>query len=146
MTESDGISFTRNFAAPRELVYEAWTTPQHFAAWWGGSTVTVPDDSVAMDVRAGGTWKATMIIGNGIPDMNWFGEFLEVDPPAKLVMTLADRPGDEREIVTATFTDVDGGTEMSFSQTGGHMTAEEYERTAQGWQGFFDAMQSIVEK
>ena len=146
MSESEGISFTRTFAAPRELVFEAWTTPKHFAAWWGGSSVIVPEDSVEMDVRPGGSWKATMTFDNGMADMFWIGEFLEVDPPAKLVMTLADRPGDERAFVTATFAEVDGGTEMHFTQTGGGLTAEEYERTAQGWQGFFDAMRSIVEK
>ena len=146
MTDAEGITITRTFAAPRELVYEAWTTPDQFGAWWGGSAVTVPTDSVEMDVRKGGTWKATMIIGNGVPNMDWFGEFLEVDPPSKLVMTLADRPGDERETVTVTFTPAGDGTEMLSRQTGGHMSAEDYERTAEGWRGFFDAMAEIVEK
>ena len=98
-----------------------------------------------MDARSGGTWKATMVLGSGMPDINWFGEFTEVDRPHKLVMTLADRPGDAREIVTATFTAVDGGTEMVFSQTGGNLSAEEYERVTAGWQTFFDAMEALVE-
>ena len=60
MTDSAGATITRAFAARREVVFVAWTEPQHFAAWFGGSAVTVPIDSVEMDVRPGGTWKATM--------------------------------------------------------------------------------------
>ena len=143
MTDTTGSTITRTFAASPAAVFDAWITPASFAAWWGGSGVEVPIDSVTMDARPGGTWKATMIIGNDVPDMNWFGEFVEVDRPNKLVMTLSDRPGDDRETVTVTFTEVAGGTEMLFRQTGGHMTAEEYERTTAGWQTFFDAMDTL---
>lgn len=144
MTESAGATITRTFAATPEAVYDAWVTPASFAAWFGGSSVQVPVDSVSMDVRPGGTWKATMIIGNGIPDIHWYGEFVTVDRPGRLVLTLADRPGDARETVSVTFTAVDGGTEMLFRQTGGNLSSEEYERTAAGWQTFFDAMDTLV--
>jgi uncharacterized protein YndB with AHSA1/START domain len=144
MTESQGATITRTFAAPRNLVFDAWVTPQHFAAWFGGSDVDVPLDSVAMDVRPGGTWKATMIIGNGVPDIHWFGEFVVVDRPGKIVLTFADRPGDARELVSVILTEVPDGTEMLFHQSGGNMSAEEYERTAAGWQTFFDAMDALL--
>ena len=143
-TGADGATIIRTFAAPRELVYDAWVTPDHFAAWFGGSGVEVPIDSVSMDVRAGGTWKATMIIGNGAPDIHWYGEFIELDRPNTVVLTLADRPGDARELVSVTLTEVANGTEMVFRQTGGNLSAEEYERTAAGWQTFFDAMETLV--
>jgi uncharacterized protein YndB with AHSA1/START domain len=144
MTESQGATITRTFAAPRDLVFDAWVTPRHFATWFGGSDVDVPLDSVSMDVRPGGIWRATMIIGNGVPDMHWFGEFVEVDRPGKLVLTMADRPGDARELVSVTLTEVPDGTEMLFHQSGGNMSADEYERTAAGWQTFFDAMETLV--
>jgi uncharacterized protein YndB with AHSA1/START domain len=143
MTESDGTTITRTFAAPRELVFDAWVTPEHFATWFGGSGVDVPADTVSMDVRPGGLWKATMVIGNGVPDMHWLGEFVEIDRPAKLVLTLSDRP-EARELVTVILTEVDGGTEMVFSQTGGHLSPEEYERTAAGWNTFFDALDTLL--
>jgi uncharacterized protein YndB with AHSA1/START domain len=144
MTESTGTTITRTFTATPEAVFDAWVTPASFAAWYGGSGVEIPTDSVSMDVRPGGQWKATMIIGNGVPDMNWFGEFVEVNRPDKLVLTLTDRPGDARETVSVTFTAVDGGTEMLFRQTGGNLSAEEYERTAEGWNTFFDAMVDLL--
>src|SRR5471032_2441197 len=130
MTKSAGSTITRTFAAPPEAVFDAWVTPASFAAWFGGSGVDVPVDSVAMDVQPRGEWTATMILGAGMPDMNWFGEFVEVDRPNKLVMTLADRPGDARELVTVTFAAVEGGTEMLFRQTGGNLSPEEYERVS----------------
>jgi uncharacterized protein YndB with AHSA1/START domain len=144
MTESDGATITRTFAAPRDRVFDAWINPVSFATWFGGSGVHVPAESVAMDVRPGGGWKATMELGGGMPDINWFGEFVEVDPPARLVLTLTDRPGDARETVTVTFAETPDGTEMVFRQTGGNLSAEEYERVESGWQGFFDAMAELV--
>src|ERR1700712_4159472 len=79
MTDSAGATITRAFAARREVVFVAWTEPQHFAAWFGGSAVTVPADSVEMDVRPGGTWKATMHLPGDLQEINWFGEYVEVD-------------------------------------------------------------------
>ncbi|MDJ0395664.1 SRPBCC domain-containing protein [Rhodococcus sp. G-MC3] len=133
MTEPIGAYLTRTFAAPPTAVFDAWVTPASFATWWGGSEVIVPLDSVSMDVRPGGTWKATLIVGNGMPEFHFRGEYLEVDRPNKLVMTLTDEPGDEREVLTVILTAVDGGTEMQFSQTGGHLTPEQYAGTADGW-------------
>jgi uncharacterized protein YndB with AHSA1/START domain len=144
MTESSGSTITRTFAATPTDVFDAWVTPASFAAWWGGSGVEVPFDSVEMDARPNGTWKATMILGPDMPDIHWYGEFVEVDRPHRLVLTLADRPGDARETVTVTFTAVEDGTEMLFRQTGGNMSAEEYERTTAGWQTFFDAMDEVL--
>ena len=144
MTESQGATITRTFAATPDAVFDAWVNPASFAGWFGGSGVSVPMDSVSMDVRPGGTWKATMVIGNGVPNIDWYGEFVEVDRPSRLVLTLADRPGDARETVTVTFATVDAGTEMVFRQTGGNLSAAEYDRVAAGWQGFFDAMATLV--
>jgi uncharacterized protein YndB with AHSA1/START domain len=144
MTEPAGSFITRTFAAPVEAVFDAWVTPASFAAWFGGSGATVPVESVTMDARPGGSWTATMILGAGMPDMNWIGDYVEVDRPHKLVLTIADRPGDARETITVTFAAVDGGTLMTFSQTGGNLSPEQYEATTVGWNGFFDALASLL--
>jgi uncharacterized protein YndB with AHSA1/START domain len=145
MTESEGLTITRVFKAPRQLVFDAWTDPAHFAHWWGGTTVEVPADSIEMDVRAGGTWKATMVLPDGGHEIHWRGEYIEVDPPERLVLTLADdsSTGDERETVTVTLTEIDGGTQMVCHQGGGHLTAEQYGQAKEGYEGFFDAMEDI---
>jgi uncharacterized protein YndB with AHSA1/START domain len=136
----EGITMTRVFAAPRELVFNAWTDPERFAYWFGGAATEVPTSSVAMDVRPGGLWKATMLLEND-QRIDWHGEFREVDAPARLVLTISDQPGDEHELLTVELKDLgDGRTEMSFSQTGGHMEACGYEGAMNGWGGFFDAL------
>lgn len=152
MTESTGSRVSRMFAAPPESVFDAWVAPASFAAWWGGSEIEVPLDSLSMDVRPGGRWKATMILGTDIPgqllhgEFHMRGEFVEVDRPNKLVLTMTDEPtGDERELLTVSFTAVDGGTQMLFSQTGGHLSPPEYEGTTVGWQTAFDALSTILE-
>jgi len=142
MTADDGgIAITRVFDAPREAVFAAWTTPASFAAWFGGREATVPIDSCAIDARAGGTWRATMVLPDG-NTIDWSGEFQVVDFPERLVVTMRDRPGLECEALTVEFHDLDGRTEMRFRQAGGNMDVAGYEQAGAGWMGFFDTMEA----
>ena len=133
-----GLTITRIFDAPRELVWNEWTEPERFADWYGGSDAEVPVSTVSMDVREGGAWRATMFAGPGRREIQWHGEYREVVEPERLVLTFCDQPGDELcELVTVVLTDLgDGRTEMLLQQQG-HMTAEGYERAGQGWSTFF---------
>jgi uncharacterized protein YndB with AHSA1/START domain len=147
VTDSDGATITRIINAPPQAVFDAWVDPVQFARWFGGGGVFVPAESVTLDARPGGSWTATMVIGNGIPDIHWVGEYVEVDPPSKLVLTLSD-VAEARELVTVNFTEVDrdgrSSTEMLFRQTGGNLSPDEYARAQQGWEGFFDALAEVV--
>jgi uncharacterized protein YndB with AHSA1/START domain len=136
---TDGITMTRIFDAPRERVWQEWTEPEPFADWFGGPESEVPLASVSMDVRPGGSWRATMFASPGDREIHWKGEYREVIAPERLVFTVSDQPGDEAyEVVTVVLTDLgDGRTEMLFQQRG-RMSAEEYERAGQGWSSFFD--------
>jgi uncharacterized protein YndB with AHSA1/START domain len=135
------IEITRVFEAPRELVWREWTEPERFADWYGGAAFEIPLDTVTMDVRPGGEWKATMK-GPGGQDIHWHGEYREVVEPERLVLTVSDRPGDAFELLTVVLTDLgDGRTEMRFEQHGGGLSPEEYERARGGWGGFFDRME-----
>jgi uncharacterized protein YndB with AHSA1/START domain len=127
-----GITITRIFEAPRELVYQAWTEPGHFAQWFGGRESSIPLSTVAMDVRPGGAWRALMISGPDKVEIPWKGVYLEVAPPAKLVFTLSDQPGDEAEVVTVVLTDLGGKTEMVFHPGGGRLNEEQYEGVEAG--------------
>ncbi len=145
MTETsngDGLEITRVFEAPRDVVWREWTEPEAFADWFGGSASEIPVDTVSMDVRPGGTWKATMFAGPARQEIQWEGEYQEVEPPERLVFTVTDEPGNpERDVVTVVLAELDGErTEMRMSQTGGHMPPESYERAKQGWGTFFDRM------
>jgi uncharacterized protein YndB with AHSA1/START domain len=139
-TSDYGITVTRVFDAPRERVWKEWTEPERFADWFGGPDSEVPLSTVAMDVRPGGTWKATMYAGSGRHEILWKGEYREVDAPERLVFTVTDRSDDKYEVVSVVLTDLgDGRTEMFFEQRG-HLAPEQYERTERGWGGFFDRM------
>jgi uncharacterized protein YndB with AHSA1/START domain len=127
------------FDAPRERVWREWTEPDRFADWFGGSESEVPLSSVSMDVRPGGTWRATMYSGPGRRESRWIGEYVEVAEPERLVFTVSDRPGEPgRELVTVVLTDLgDGRTEMLLEQRGA-MAPEQYERAKEGWGTFLD--------
>jgi uncharacterized protein YndB with AHSA1/START domain len=134
----NAIDITRLFDAPRELVFKAWTEPARFAEWFGGREAAVPVESVSMDVRPGGSWRATMHAGE--TEIAWRGEYREVVPPERLVLTLTDQPGEERDVITVTLTDVGGKTEMVFHQDGRYLSAEQRPQTKAGWAAFFEVL------
>lgn len=131
------ISITRTFDASPENVFEAWTNPAQFGRWFGTESTAVED--VRMDLRVGGEWRARMILGDGT-EIAWHGSYLEVAPPYRLVLSLSDRPGDQFERVTVDLKRVDDGTEMTFTQSGGHMPPENYVQAEEGWRSFFDEL------
>ena len=92
--------FTRVFAAPRELVWTAWTDPVHVARRWGpkGFTNTIHE----MDVRPGGLWRLTMHGPDGIDYPNRI-EFLEVIEPERLVYHHGDDRNPQMFHVTTNF-------------------------------------------
>jgi uncharacterized protein YndB with AHSA1/START domain len=138
MTEQ-GIAITRVFDAPRERVWREWTEPDAFADWFGGRDCDVPLETVSMDVRPGGSWRATMYCGPERREIRWKGEYREVVEPERLVLTFSDQAGEDAyELVTVVLTDLGNRrTEMSFEQRG-VMPPEHYERAGQGWSSFFD--------
>jgi uncharacterized protein YndB with AHSA1/START domain len=134
-----GFTITRVFDAPRDQVWREWSTPESFADWFGGPQSEVPSSTVSMDLRPGGLWRATMFVGPKRREIEWKGEYLEVVEPERLVFTLSDQPGeDQYELVTVVLTNLgDGRTEMVVEQRG-YLGPEQYDRTKQGWSGFFD--------
>jgi uncharacterized protein YndB with AHSA1/START domain len=136
----NGFTITRVFEAPRELVWREWTEPERFSDWFGGAEADVPLDSVTMDVREGGAWRLTMYFGPDRRESNWHGEYRELAPPERLVMTLSDQApgGDRYALVTVLLTDLgDGRTEMLFEQRD-DMTPQQHEAARNGWGKFFD--------
>jgi uncharacterized protein YndB with AHSA1/START domain len=138
---TEGITITRVFDAPRELVFKAWTEPERFVTWFGPADAEVPLSTVSMDVRPGGAWRATMLAGPGRHQIHWKGVYHEVVAPERLVFTITDQPEGEQEVVTVLLSDLgDNKTEMVFHQGGGQLPPEEYLRAKQGWSGFLDRM------
>ncbi len=78
------ILITREFDAPRHLVYKAWTTPELIARWWAGERGNVT--SVDVDLRVGGTWRYVMATDDG-SEVAFHGEYQEFVPDELLVCT-----------------------------------------------------------
>lgn len=76
------VIITRLIDAPRELVWEAWTTPEHIAKWWGPNGFTTTTRS--MDLRPGGVWVYTMHGPDGTDYPNEC-KFIEVVKPERIV-------------------------------------------------------------
>ncbi|TXK76134.1 SRPBCC family protein [Paenibacillus sp. N3.4] len=100
----------RKIGAPRNLVYRAWTEPELLAQWWGPNGFTNTFHS--FDLSLGGVWEYTMHGPNGVDYPN--RSILQEIGPECIVLRHESSP---HFILTATFEDVDGGTEITFRQT-----------------------------
>jgi uncharacterized protein YndB with AHSA1/START domain len=142
MTEYFAV--TRTLAAPREIVFDALTKPEHFAVWFGTAEVEVPQDTLSMDVRPGGAFRAVMHLPDGNL-IHWAGTYIEVDPPARVAMTLTDQPGDDAGLpVIFDLESVEGGTQLTVRQDRSDFSDEQVAATIAGYNAFIDDLEKIV--
>src|SRR5438067_1014954 len=105
------ILITRDFEAPRNLVYKAWTTPELIKRWWGGDRGEVTLAEV--DLRVGGSWRYVMVADAGF-EVAFHGEYRELVPNERIVCTEVYEGMPEAEAVnTHTFTEKDGCTTLT---------------------------------
>jgi uncharacterized protein YndB with AHSA1/START domain len=106
------ILITREFDAPKHLVYKAWTTPELVKRWWAGrrGSVTVAE----IDLRVGGAWRYALVAEGGF-EVAFHGEYREIVPNERIVNTeiYEAMPDGDPAIITTTFTELDGRTTLS---------------------------------
>ena len=111
------ILITREFDAPRHLVWEAWTTPELVKRWWNAKRgeVTVAE----IDLRVGGKWRSAMVTEDGF-EVAFHGEYREIVPNERIVSTEfyegvpeGVSEEDATTLNTATFTEKDGRTTLT---------------------------------
>ena len=106
------IRLTRLFDAPRELVFDAMTRPEHVRRWWGqlGDGYSVPVCEI--DLRVGGTWRFVNRHPGG--EATFYGEYREIARPGRLVFTeiFADYP-DAVSVVATDYTEENGKTRLT---------------------------------
>jgi uncharacterized protein YndB with AHSA1/START domain len=110
------ILITREFDAPRHLVYKAWTTPELVKRWWSGrrGTVTLAE----IDLRVGGAWRYVMESDGGF-EVAFHGEYREIVADERIVCTeVYEMPGaeplapEDEPLNVITFTEAGGRTTL----------------------------------
>jgi uncharacterized protein YndB with AHSA1/START domain len=108
------ILITREFDAPRHLVYQAWTTPELVKRWWSGHRGEVK--SAEIDLRVGGRWRYVMVADGGF-EVAFHGQYREIVPGRRIVTTevyeLPGAPEGEGALNIVTFTEADGRTTLT---------------------------------
>ena len=130
--------------APRERVFSMLTEPVEVAKWWGPRGFTTPE--AELDLRVGGGYRFTMKPPDGDP-FHLAGEFLQIDPPSRLVYTFRweePTPDDRETVVTLSLDPVGDATELSLSQ-GLFATAERLALHRGGWTDSFDKLREAIE-
>jgi uncharacterized protein YndB with AHSA1/START domain len=114
------ILITRQFDAPKHLVYEAYTTPEHVRRWWAGrrGEMTVAE----IDLRVGGAWRYALIAEGGF-EVAFHGTYREIVPNERIVTTevyegeptggVTEEEAMDGALNTVTFDEVDGRTTLS---------------------------------
>jgi uncharacterized protein YndB with AHSA1/START domain len=107
------IRITRLFDAPRNLVFEAMSKPEHITQWWGrlGEGYSVPVCEV--DLRVGGKWRFVNRTPKG--DMvTFYGEYREIAAPERIVFTeIFEQYPDAVSVVTSVLTEESGKTRLT---------------------------------
>jgi uncharacterized protein YndB with AHSA1/START domain len=105
------ILITREFAAPKHLVYQAWTTPDLIKRWWSGDRGEVI--SAEVDLRVGGTWRYVMTTNDGV-EVAFHGAYREIVPNERLVSTeVYEGMPDGEALNTLTLTEQGGQTTLT---------------------------------
>lgn len=138
------LVITRVFDAPRDLVWSAWTEPERIKQWSAPKGFTIP--VAEGELRPGGAWKSCMRKPDGT-DLWLAGVYREIDEPKRLVFTHAwlDEHGDPgpETLVTVTFVERGGKTEMTFRQSGFDST-DSRDGHAGGWNECFDRLDKLL--
>lgn len=151
-TAEPQLLLTRVFDAPRELVFRAWSDPEHLARWWGPHGFTTPHCTI--DFREGGAWHFCMRSPEG-QDFWCTGVYQEIAEPERIVTTdcFADAdgnvvepseygmsPGMPREtLITVTLEEEDGKTRLTLRHSIPGPIAEE-SGASEGWSQSLDRL------
>jgi uncharacterized protein YndB with AHSA1/START domain len=108
------ILITREFDAPRHLVYKAWTTPDLVKRWWHANRGEVK--TAEIDLRVGGTWRYVSVTENGF-EVAFHGEYREIVPNERIVSTEAYEGVPDADanatLNTLTLAEADGRTTLT---------------------------------
>ncbi|MGO4807616.1 SRPBCC domain-containing protein [Arthrobacter sp. 2MCAF15] len=146
--ESHILSMTRDFDAPCELVFKAFTDPDQLAAWFGPVGVDSPRDRIVVEPRVGGAWQLVMVWeeGGAAKEGPIDAVISVFDPPSLLVATQRAEP-DAGTVVQLEmrleFEDLGGRTRLHLTQ-GPFDSAEFLDMTREGWGTSFTKLDKVL--
>jgi uncharacterized protein YndB with AHSA1/START domain len=138
------LTIRRTFAAPRALVFKAWTEPQHLAQWSCPRGFSIAENRG--ELRVGGGFAATMRSPEGT-EHRVQGVYREIAPPERLVFTHAwldasGTPGPQT-LVSVTLVERNGATEMTFHQ-GVFESQASRDGHREGWSSSFERLEQLL--
>jgi uncharacterized protein YndB with AHSA1/START domain len=129
---------TRLFNGPPRIVFEAWTKPELMQLWWTPKSLGVPLRSCEMDVRVGGGYR--LEFGHDAENsFAFFGKYVEVEPPSRLVWT--NDESEDAALTTVTLEEQDGQTLLTLHEL--YPTKEALEAQAGGEQGLPEQFEQL---
>ena len=134
------LRIERVFNAPRELVFKAWTDPEHIRKWFGPRHH--PAIHLSADIRPGGRWRSCLRSPETGNELWVGGVYREIVPPERLVFTFAWEEEGERgleTVVSITFAERNGKTHMTFRQIPFQSDGER-DGHREGWTSTFDRL------
>jgi uncharacterized protein YndB with AHSA1/START domain len=138
------LELSQIFRAPRGVVFRALSEPAMLTRWWGPAGFTTPQ--IAWDLGVGGRYR----LGMQPPGAQLFhlaGEFLEIDPPRRLVYTFRweePDPDDRETVVALTLQPLDAATKLSLAQ-GEFASEARLALHRSGWSDSFEKLRALVE-
>jgi uncharacterized protein YndB with AHSA1/START domain len=139
------ILITREFEAPRHLVYKAWTTPELVKQWWSGNRgeTTIAE----IDLRVGGMWRYVMVTPEGM-EVAFHGEYRELVPSERIVSTeVFEAVPDAEALNTLTLAEADGRTTLEIlvqHQSKEHRDAHVESGMEAGLQDALDLLEEVA--
>jgi uncharacterized protein YndB with AHSA1/START domain len=145
-TSERELVITRTIRSPAPTVFDAWAKPDLFQQWWAPKSFGLSLISYEADIRTGGSYRLVMDHPSSEQPMAFFGRYLEVTPPSRLVWT-NDEAGDNGAVTTVTFDETDGMTRITVSELYPSKQALDdamASGSATGWSEQFDQLADLV--
>ena len=140
------VRITREFDAPIEAVFRAWTVPAELATWYGPAQFDTPEETIRIDLQVGGRYELTMVRRDTGEEMPAGYEILELEAPSLLV--LRSDPMPEYAIPEPVITRVelhdlgDGRTRMELTDG---LYPEGFGHAEMGWNSSFERLAATLE-
>lgn len=143
---SKTVTIKRTFDAPIDVVWEAWTQAEHIVKWWGPQGIETK--IVEHSFEIGGKWKYIMAMPGG-KDFIAKGEYLEIEPPHKLITTANFLPMTEGVTMEVLLEENGDQTDFTFHvihPTEAYKLEQEKMGIYNGWGSVFDRLADFLAK